>query len=111
MVGASRPPLGVCASPHLSSLSLLVKKRESLLVTKTKLLVPPHTRDFILHSREGRGVASRRPPLGVCLFLSLLAVSRRFSQQPSHATSPVFSPLSLVAFLREGVEDVECRAL
>ena len=40
---------------------------------------PPHTGI----SREGRCVASRRPPLGVCLFLSLFAVPRRFSLQPS----------------------------
>ena len=36
---------------------------------------PPH-RDFL---RRGECGASRRPPLGVCLFLSLFAVCRRFS--------------------------------
>ena len=40
---------------------------------------PPH-RDFL---RRGECGASRRPPLGVCLFLSLFAVCRRFSLQPS----------------------------
>ena len=41
--------------------------------------------------RRGVWCASRRPPLGVCLFLSLFAVPLRFSLQPScfqlHATS------------------------
>merc|ERR1711935_509496 len=49
--------------------------------------------------RRGVWCASRRPPLGVRLFLSLFAVSRRFSLQPScHlAAGPLssFSPLSL----------------
>ena len=40
---------------------------------------PPH-RDFL---RRGECGANRRPPLGVCLFLSLFAVCRRFSLQPS----------------------------
>ena len=39
---------------------------------------PPH-RDFL---RRGECGASRRPPLGVCLFLSLFAVCRRFSLPP-----------------------------
>ena len=39
--------------------------------------------------------ASRRPPLGVCLFLSLFAVSRRFSLQPScHLAIAPFSSCS-----------------
>merc|ERR1712021_117911 len=49
--------------------------------------------------RRGVWCASRRPPLGVRLFLSLFAVSRRFSLQPSCHLAAVplssFSPLSL----------------
>merc|ERR1712086_476778 len=54
--------------------------------------------------RRGVWCASRRPPLGVRLFLSLFAVSRRFSLQPScHlAVSPFSScsPLSLLLLSR-----------
>merc|ERR1712070_771403 len=50
--------------------------------------------------RRGVWCASRRPPLGVRLFLSLFAVSRRFSLQPScHLAVVPFSscsPLSLL---------------
>merc|ERR1712078_126332 len=49
--------------------------------------------------RRGVWCASRRPPWGVCLFVSLFAVSRRFSLQPSCHLAAVplssFSPLSL----------------
>ena len=48
--------------------------------------------------RRGVWCASRRPPWGVCLFVSLFAVSRRFSLQPSCHLAAVplssFSPLS-----------------
>merc|ERR1712086_808475 len=54
--------------------------------------------------RRGVWCASLRPPLGVRLFLSLFAVSRRFSLQPScHlAVSPFSScyPLSLLPLSR-----------
>ena len=45
--------------------------------------------------RRGVWCASRRPPWGVCLFVSLFAVSRRFSLQPScHlAVVPLSSPV------------------
>ena len=47
--------------------------------------------------RRGVWCASRRPPWGVCLFVSLFAVSRRFSLQPSCHLAVVplssFSPL------------------
>merc|ERR1712153_173290 len=60
---------------------------------------PPH-RDF----KERGWCASRRPPLGVRLFLSLLAVSLRFSLQPScHLAVAPFSscsPLSLLLLSR-----------
>merc|ERR1711935_446196 len=50
--------------------------------------------------RRGVWCASLRPPLGVRLFLSLFAVSRRFSLQPScHLAVAPFSscyPLSLL---------------
>ena len=50
--------------------------------------------------RRGVWCASRRPPLGVRLFLSLFAVSRRFSLQPSCHLAVVplssFFPLSLL---------------
>merc|ERR1712086_1133179 len=61
---------------------------------------PPHT--GIL--RRGVWCASRRPPLGVRLFLSLFAVSRRFSLQPSYHLAVVplssFFPLSLLLLSR-----------
>ena len=67
-----------------------------------------HTGIFL---RRGGCGASRRPPLGVCLFLSLFAVCRRFSLQPScHPAVFLLSSFSLPS-LREGVEDAECRAL
>merc|ERR1712021_256794 len=60
---------------------------------------PPHT--GIL--RRGVWCASRRPPLGVRLFLSLFAVSRRFLLRPSCHLSVVplssFSPLCLMSLL------------
>ena len=88
MVGASRPPLGVCASSHLSSLSLLVKKKESLLVTKTKLLVPPHTRDFI-HGKEGVLLAVAHPWAFASSYLSSqsLADSRSNLHMPPRRSS------------------------
>ena len=44
--------------------------------------------------------ASRRPPLGVRLFLSLFAVSLRFSLQPScHLAVSPFSSCSPLSFL------------
>ena len=46
--------------------------------------------------RRGGCGASRRPPLGVCLFLSLFAVCRRFSLQPS--CHPAVFPLSREIF-------------
>ena len=57
---------------------------------------PPH-RDFL---RRGECGASRRPPLGVCLFLSLFAVCRRFSLQPScHPAVFLLSTFSLPSLL------------
>ena len=54
--------------------------------------------------RRGVWCASRRPPLGVRLFLSLFAVSLRFSLQPScHLAVAPFSscsPLSLLPLSR-----------
>merc|ERR1712021_145687 len=54
--------------------------------------------------RRGVWCASRRPPLGVRLFLSLFAVSRRFSLQPSCHLAVVplssFFPLSLLLLSR-----------
>ena len=41
---------------------------------------PPHIR--FKERSEGVVLASRRPPLGVCLFLSLFSVPRQFSQRP-----------------------------
>merc|ERR1712021_127279 len=61
---------------------------------------PPHT--GIL--RRGVWCTSHRPPLGVRLFLSLFAVSRRFSLQPAcHLAVAPFSscsPLSLLPLSR-----------
>ena len=57
---------------------------------------PPH-RDFL---RRGECGAGRRPPLGVCLFLSLFAVRRRFSLQPScHPAVFLPSSFSLLSLL------------
>ena len=54
--------------------------------------------------RRGVWCASRRPPLGVRLFLSLFAVSRRFSLRPSCHLAVVplssFFPLSLLLLSR-----------
>ena len=51
--------------------------------------------------------ASRRPPWGVCLFVSLFAVSRRFSLQPSCHLAAVplssVSPLSLPPLSRRSL--------
>merc|ERR1712087_874120 len=47
--------------------------------------------------RRGECGASRHLPLGVCLFLSLFAVCRRFSLQPS--CHPAVFPLSLFSLL------------
>merc|ERR1711935_916728 len=57
--------------------------------------------------RRGVWCAIRRPPLGVCLFLSLFAVSRRFSLQPSCHLAVVplssFSPLSFPPLSRRSL--------
>merc|ERR1712153_107807 len=57
--------------------------------------------------RRGVWCASRRPPLGVRLFLSLFAVSRRFSLQPSCHLAVVplssFSPLSFPPLSRRSL--------
>ena len=53
--------------------------------------------------RRGVWCASRRPPLGVRLFLSLFAVSLRFSLQQGHLAVAPFSscsPLSLLPLSR-----------
>ena len=90
MVGASRPPLGVCASPHLSSLSLLVKKRESLLVTKTKLwfLHTPGI-SFYIHGKEGVLLAVAHPWAFASSYLSSqsLADSRSNLHMPPRRSS------------------------
>merc|ERR1712153_206505 len=56
--------------------------------------------------------ASRRPPLGVRLFLSLFAVSRRFSLQPSCHLAVVplssFFPLSLLLLSRRSPLPFPC---
>ena len=56
---------------------------------------------------EGSGGASRRPPFGVCLFLSLLAAPRRLSLQPSCHLAVVplssFSPLSFPPLSRRSL--------
>ena len=53
--------------------------------------------------RRGECGASRRPPLGVCLFLSLFAVPRRFSLQPScHPAVVPLSSFSLLSLLPLG---------
>merc|ERR1712153_254508 len=50
--------------------------------------------------RRGVWCAIRRPPLGVCLFLSLFAVPRRFSLQPScHLAVFPLSSFSLLSLL------------
>ena len=57
--------------------------------------------------RRGVWCASRRPPWGVCLFVSLFAVSRRFSLQPSCHLAAVplssVSPLSLPPLSRRSL--------
>ena len=54
---------------------------------------PPH-RDFL---RRGECGASHRPPLGVCLLLSLFAVPLRFSLRPS--CHPAVFPLLFFSLL------------
>ena len=48
--------------------------------------------------------AIRRPPYGVCLFLSLFAVSRRFSLQPSCHLAVVVVARTASAFLARSAE-------
>ena len=58
-----------------------------------------HRFQSMLIAKGGKG-ASRRPPLGVCLFPSLFAVCRRFSLQPScHPAVFLLSSFSLPSIL------------
>ena len=109
-----RPPLGVplflslfadsqSFSDSRCNLHALVKKEKRKRTTQGRdgRTARRHHTGIL---RRGVWCASRRPPLGVRLFLSLFAASRRFSLQPScHlAVAPFssWSPLSLLPLSR-----------
>ena len=57
------------------------------------VLVPVRASPVLKERKQKlKAIFSRRPPLGVCLFLPLFAVSRQFSQRPSCHLA--FFPLS-----------------
>merc|ERR1711967_228542 len=78
------PPLCVCGDVYLTLpyLTLPSKKKERKRTTQGRdgRTARRHHTGIL---RRGVWCASRRPPLGVRLFLSLFAVSRRFSLRPS----------------------------
>ena len=89
------------ARSNLLSISVRKKERKQTTQGRDGRTARRHHTGIL---RRGVWCASRRPPLGVRLFLSLFAASRRFSLQPScHlAVAPFssWSPLSLLPLSR-----------
>merc|ERR1712185_332544 len=87
--------------PHNECLELKKKERKQTTQGRDGRTARRHHTGIL---RRGAGCASRRPPLGVRLFLSLFAFSLRFSLQPScHLAVAPFSscsPLSLLPLSR-----------